>query len=199
MEKQQLIFITGGARSGKSSFAESYAVELAKKEKRTLYYLATSKKSDDEMVDRIKRHQEDREQSEMHWETVEIPLQIGKNVASFSPNSVVLLDCLTILLSNELFHNGFYDETSHKEAIQTEIMESIMEGIEALASQVKVLIVVSNEVVFDPVEKESALVQTYRKLLGKLHQQIVKQSTEAYMVESAIPLMMKGSNPCAES
>lgn len=48
MEKQQLIFIIGGARSGKSSFAESYAVELAKKEKRTLYYLATSKKSDDE-------------------------------------------------------------------------------------------------------------------------------------------------------
>src|SRR5699024_1416371 len=120
MEKQQLIFIIGGARSGKSSFAESYAVELAKKEKRTLYYLATSKKSDDEMVDRIKRHQEDREQSEMHWETVETPLQIGKNVASFSPNSVVLLDCLTILLSNELFHNGFYDEISHKEAIQAD-------------------------------------------------------------------------------
>src|SRR5699024_11762344 len=101
MEKQQLIFITGGARSGKSSFAESYAVDLAKKEKRTLYYLATSKKSDDEMVDRIKRHQEDREQSEMHWKTVEIPLQIGKNIASFSPNSVVLLDCLTILLRSE--------------------------------------------------------------------------------------------------
>src|SRR5699024_11684689 len=113
--------------------------------------------------------------------------------------SVVLLKCLTIYLTKELFHNGFYDETSHKEAIQAEIMETIMEGIEALVSQVKVLIVVSNEVVFDPVEKESALVQTYRKLLGKLHQQIVKQSTEAYMVESATPLMMKGSNPCAES
>src|SRR5699024_1820183 len=172
---------------------------LVKKEKEKLYYLATSKKSDDEMVDRIKRHQEVREQSEMHWETVEIPLQIGKNVASFSPNSVVLLVCLTILLSNELFHNAFYNVTSHKESIQTKIMDTIMEGIEAIVSQVKVLIVVSNEVVFDPVEKESALVQTYRKLLGKLHQQIVKQSTEAYMVESAIPLMMKGSNPCAES
>src|SRR5699024_11581618 len=136
----------------------------------------TTKKSDDEMADRMKRQQEDREQSEMHLETVEVPLQIVKYVASFSPNSVVLLDGLTILLSNELFHNSFYDETSNKEAIQTEIMESNMEGIEALASQVKVLIVVSNEVVFDPVEKESALVQTYRKLLGKLHQQIVKQS-----------------------
>src|SRR5690625_7464245 len=107
----------------------------------------------------------------MHWKTVEIPLQIGKNIASFSPNSVVLLDCLTILLSNELFHNGFYDETSHKEAIQTEIMESIMEGIEAVASQVKVLIVVANEVVFDLVEKERALVEHYRKLLRKSQQQ----------------------------
>src|SRR5699024_459092 len=116
-----------------------------------------------------------------------------------SPNSVVLLDCLTNLLLNELFHNGFYDEISHKEAIQAEIMETITEGIEALVSQVKVLIVVSNEVLFDRVEKESTLVQTYRKLLGRLHQQIVKQSTEAYMVESAAPLMMKGSNPCAES
>ena len=199
MEKQQLIFITGGARSGKSSFAETYAMKLAKDDKRRLYYVATSKKSDDEMIDRIKRHQKDREQSEVHWETAEIPLQIGKNIASFSPNSVVLLDCLTILLSNELFHNGFYDETSHREAIQTEIMESIMEGIDALAHQVKVLIVVSNEVVFDPVGKESALVQTYRKLLGKLHQQIVEKSTEAYMVESSIPLMMKGSHPCVES
>src|SRR5699024_5330409 len=130
MKKQQLVFITGGARRGKSSFAEKYAMTLVKKEQEQLYYLATSKKSDDEMVDRIKRHQEDREQSEMHWETVEVPLQIGKNVASFSPSSVVLLDCLTILLSNELFHSGFYDETSNKEAIQTEIMESIMEGIE---------------------------------------------------------------------
>src|SRR5699024_1899873 len=122
MEKQQLIFIIGGARSGKSSFAESYAVELAKKEKEKLYYLATSKKSDDEMVDRIKRHQEDREQSEMHWETVEVPLQTGKNDASFSPNRVDMLDCLTILLSNEILHSGLYDVTSNKDAFQTEIM-----------------------------------------------------------------------------
>src|SRR5699024_2799716 len=107
--------------------------------------------------------------------------------------------CLTILLSNELFHNGFYDEIAHKEAIQAEIMETIMEGIEALVSQVKVLIVVSNEVVFDPVEKESALVQTYHTLLGRLQKQIVKQSAEAHMVESATILMRRGSNPCAES
>src|SRR5699024_2265638 len=103
-------FITGGARSGKSSFAEEYAASLAEKEERKLYYLATANLSDKEMMDRIKRHQNERKSSRFHWETVECPTNLVSKVDSFSPHSVVLLDCLTILLSNELYQNGFYED-----------------------------------------------------------------------------------------
>lgn len=198
MEESRLIFITGGARSGKSYFAEKYTADLAKNQERKLYYLATANQSDDEMKDRIKRHQLDRKGSGLDWETIECPTRLRSRVNVFPRNSVVLLDCLTILLSNELFENDFYGENLNVEDIQTTVIESITEGIDALVNRVGTLVIVSNEVVYEPIAKDHSLVQIYSEMLGLLHQYVVRNSREAYLVEAGIPLLMKGNQSCVE-
>src|SRR5690625_1896099 len=106
METGNIIFITGGARSGKSSFAEDYAAAKAQQKAVGLNYIATSKPSDEEMVQRIKMHQRDRKKSENPWETWEWPFDLHEIVSHFKQSDVILLDCLTVLLSNELFREG---------------------------------------------------------------------------------------------
>lgn len=198
MEKSQIIFISGGARSGKSSFAEKYATTLAEQGASDLYYLATAKQTDDEMIDRIKRHQIDREDGSYPWTTVECSVDIASKVNKFTPNSIVLLDCVTILLANELIKNGFYEENPDYDAIERKVMSSIIDGIAALSNRVDTLIIVSNEVTYEPLRKEQTVVATYSSLLGLLHQNIVIKSMEGYLVESGIAIQMKGEQVCKE-
>lgn len=194
MEKSRITFITGGARSGKSSFAEMYAMNIAEKEDLKLYYAATANKSDDEMIERINRHQADRERSQRQWETIETPHMLANKVNVFSPNSIVLLDCLTILLSNELFQNGLFQENCDYEMVQAKVTSGIIDGIDALARRVKVLVIVSNEVVYDANMHHGKVVETYQETLGLLHQQIVRKARSAYAVEVGLPLLMKGTD-----
>ncbi|MHA6252609.1 bifunctional adenosylcobinamide kinase/adenosylcobinamide-phosphate guanylyltransferase [Oceanobacillus sp. CAU 1775] len=196
MEKSRMIFVTGGARSGKSSFAERYAATNAVKERRKLYYLATAKFTDDEIKDRIRRHQIDRSDANIPWKTVESSFDISRIVNEFTRGSIVLLDCVTILLANELFDKGFYEEDVDYALIERQVFTSIMDGIEALSNRVGLLIIVSNEVAYEPIHKEHAVVIAYRKLLGRIHQNIVKKSNEAYLIECGLPIQMKGEQIC---
>lgn len=192
MKESRFIFITGGARSGKSAFAEQFAMTLAKKAEKSLCYVATAKRSDNEMVDRIQRHQADRNASPMSWETAECPTISVVNTQEFAPDQVVLFDCLTILLSNELFKRGLFEENLDRKTIQTDAIKAIMEGMTFLSRRVHTLIVVSNEVSYDTVIRDTTAVEIYRETLGLLHQSIVEQSVEAYAVETGIPIQMKG-------
>lgn len=181
MEKSALILITGGARSGKSTFGEKITSSLAKKEGNSLHYIATSRPSDEEMQQRIHRHKEQRNISGFVWKTWECPRGLKAIVSHFGPKDIVLLDCLTILLANELFSDRKNDQ----------VTESILQPIDDLKQCCRALVVVSNEVLNEPLP-DDPLIQTYARLLGNLHRELVKRASAAYLVEMGVPVLMKG-------
>ena len=190
MEKR-LIFISGGARSGKTSFAEAYAVELANIQKSSLYYLATSQKDDQEMIKRVERHQEDREKSIVNWQTIEQSVDISEVVTQVNEQSVILLDCITLLLSNELFKGDFDEEQFIKNSYQEYVKTKIVSDVKVLAEQVNTLLVVSNEVLFEPLDPANKVVWVYQKLLGEIHQELVAHSDEAYLIQAGMKIRKK--------
>ena len=96
-----MIFITGGVRSGKSAFAEKYARRLG--EVNSLYYVATGVSFDEEMKKRIVRHQQDRENQNANWTTVEMQVEVPVAIRQLSNDAVVLFECVTTWISNILY------------------------------------------------------------------------------------------------
>ncbi|WP_419888001.1 bifunctional adenosylcobinamide kinase/adenosylcobinamide-phosphate guanylyltransferase [Neobacillus niacini] len=187
MAPASLIFISGGVRSGKSSFAEEMALKLVNENGGQLNYLATGVASDPEMQDRITKHQRDREGGKFRWRTIEQSQNIGESANLFNNEDIILLDCVTTLLNNELFSsNQIWDES-----FLADVMKTISTGINNIRDRAKVLIVVSNEV-FNESISENGLVFSYARILGKIHQQLVKEADQAFLVEAGIPIHMKG-------
>ncbi|MBN8203809.1 bifunctional adenosylcobinamide kinase/adenosylcobinamide-phosphate guanylyltransferase [Bacillus sp. NTK034] len=183
-----LIFISGGVRSGKSSFAERTAAGLAMKSEGKLHYIAAGKAYDPEMEARIQRHQDDREKSGLSWTTWEKPSALEEISGNFNNQDIVLFDCLTTLLNNELFRAE--DDWRNRE-FQESLSFDILRAITEIRKNCRYLIVVSNEVLNEPIGKNE-LVITYSKILGTLHRNIVGMADEAYLVEAGIPIQMKG-------
>ncbi|WP_066064667.1 bifunctional adenosylcobinamide kinase/adenosylcobinamide-phosphate guanylyltransferase [Neobacillus soli] len=182
-----LIFITGGVRSGKSSFAERKAIEIAGETGGRLNYLATGVATDAEMKARIEKHQRDRESGKYRWNTIERSVQMGEVTDNFTAQDIILLDCVTTLLNNELF----LSETVWDGAFLEKVKENIITGITAIKNQAGTVIVVSNEVLNEPL-LGNELVFTYGRLLGQIHQYLVKEADQAFLVEAGIPIVMKG-------
>lgn len=187
-EQSSLIFISGGVRSGKSSFAERLAAKIANQTGGRLHYIAAGQSSDSEMKERIARHQKDRSESGLDWKTWEQPRELQRISETFTPNDIVLLDCLTTLLNNEFFT---VDDQWKEAFFQEQILCSIIEGIEQIAQKSLVLIVVSNEILNEPISSNE-LVFIYGRLLGRLHQHMAAIANQAYLVEAGIPIRMKG-------
>jgi adenosylcobinamide kinase / adenosylcobinamide-phosphate guanylyltransferase len=164
----ELIFVTGGARSGKSSFALEKAREIGGDD---VTFVATAERSDDEMTDRIARHQLERPQT---WRTLEAPREIN---LSDLKSQVVLLDCLSLLVSNLLL-DGLEEPTILK---RTQNM---------LDSRIQTLIVVSNEVGMSLVP-EYPLGRQFRDVLGRANQLVARASTQAFFLVSGIPMRLK--------
>lgn len=188
MAESSLVFISGGVRSGKSSFAEKLATDEAAETGGQLHYIAAGQASDQEMEQRIRRHQEDRLNSGLNWKTWEQPVRLKALSDVFIDTDIVLLDCLTTLLNNEFFS---VEEQWVNPDFQSLVMQSILEGITLISQKCHRLIIVSNEVLYESLG-DNELVIIYGRMLGKLHQQIVTKANEAYLVEAGIPLLMKG-------
>jgi adenosylcobinamide kinase / adenosylcobinamide-phosphate guanylyltransferase len=163
-----LIFVTGGARSGKSSFALEKARELGGDD---VTFVATAEHSDDEMADRIARHRLERPNS---WGTIETPREVD---LSHMKSRVVLLDCLSLLVSNLLL-DGLEEET---------ILERTRN---ILNSRTQTLIVVSNEVGMGLVP-EYPLGRQFRDVLGRANQLVARASTQAFFLVSGLPMRLK--------
>lgn len=189
MEKAPVYFITGGVRSGKSTFAEKKAHELARAHSETwLYYLACGRVQDEEMQKRIELHQQSRQNSVVPWQSGEFPINIDNSIPFYNKQTIVLLDCLTTWLDNELFS---IDSDLSNQHLQN-VFEKMMGSIETIRKHCFSLIVVSNEVLLEPLSS-SEIVQAYQKTIGRLHRELVARSNQAYLVEAGIPIMMKGS------
>ncbi|KSU83216.1 MULTISPECIES: bifunctional adenosylcobinamide kinase/adenosylcobinamide-phosphate guanylyltransferase [Fictibacillus] len=186
-----LIFITGGVRSGKSSFAEMVAVYHGNKGYR-LHYVATCDQSGEEMAERINRHREDREKSGYAWKTWEQPRNIHDLCTVFKQEEVILLDCLTNLVSNELF-DGWQENRKQWEGIAFRelVFQKIMDAIIELEKQCGVLIIVSNEV-FQGLLPDDSGTFYFMQIMGHLHQHIVRQAHWVYQVEFGMPILRKG-------
>ena len=172
----KVIMVTGGARSGKSKFAEGLARQYAPKRG----YLATGEAGDAEMAHRIARH---RGRRGAEWETVEEPLEVTeaiiRNQARFS---VVLLDCVTLWLTNLLFRSEGGAATA---------LSRVEEFAGNFTTFKTPLIIVSNEVGMGIIP-EHPLARSFRDLAGEANEIIAAAADEVYVTISGIPLKLKG-------
>lgn len=180
--KGKLILIIGGARSGKSKFAEKVAISLGSK----ITYIATAASLDDEMAERIRLHQALRPKD---WVTVEEQENVIEVILSGCKGDVFLLDCLTLWLTNILLDDQLPEPGTTKAEKELYIMEQAARIADAVESGVH-LIVVSNEVGMGIVP-ESPLSRTFRDLAGKVNQVLASKAEHVYLVIAGLPLELK--------
>ena len=177
MVRGTLIFVSGGVRSGKTAFAENW---LMNQECSRLIYLATGVASDEEMQQRIERHQKDRNNYKVKWKTIEQPRQIEEIVPDILPSDGVLIDCVTTWLANELYEGWATGEPCFKRTNCMEVKEqSFQEAILTMLDNGVTLVIISNEVLDEPLSSIPDVL-TYQQWLGRLHQWLVKESNQAF-------------------
>ncbi|MFN8490445.1 MAG: bifunctional adenosylcobinamide kinase/adenosylcobinamide-phosphate guanylyltransferase [Caldilineaceae bacterium] len=184
-----LIFILGGARSGKSDYALELARQLAGDQ--PVLFVATAQAGDAEMAERIARHRTERPD---HWQTLEAPRQVGEAInhcltqATPSP-AVIVLDCLTLLVSNVLFA-GEDAETEPYAAFQARLDVEVQALLAAAQSANRPLIVVSNEVGLGIVPL-GRISRVYQDLIGRANRQVATAAEQAIFLLAGIPLDLK--------
>jgi len=182
--KPRLILITGGVRSGKSSFAETLAGKLGKK----ITFIATAQALDKEMEDRIAQHRANRP---VHWETYEEPYQVAQVIQKVGEKTeVILLDCLTLLVSN--FMQDYQEDSSNNDLAE-KIIGKIKEITSEAAQCPATVIIVSNEVGLGLVPA-NPMGRFFRDILGKANQIIASSSDEVYLMVAGISLLIKGKS-----
>jgi adenosylcobinamide kinase/adenosylcobinamide-phosphate guanylyltransferase len=178
-----LTFISGGARSGKSSFAEHYAwqigQELKYENQKELVYIATSERTDHEMEQRIARHIEERSTV---WHTIEAPLDISKELLALNGQEIILLDCLTVWLNNMMYKG---------KADLPLILSEVSKWIKLSEQHHLQLIVVSNDV-NEAVPINNMFIHQYIYQLEKVHSLITGKADTVYQVVGGIPIKWKG-------
>lgn len=177
----KLILVTGGARSGKSAFAEL----LMAKAPGPYGYIATAEIYDDEMKERVALHQARRPQE---WQTYEVPRHLAQALPTIlSKQQSVLLDCVTIYLSTYLYdHRDEDDATITQGALKN--IEDCLQCVQSYDD--KTVIMVTNELGCGlvPMEHTSRL---YRDVIGKANQYIASKADEVYLVACGLPLQLK--------
>jgi adenosylcobinamide kinase / adenosylcobinamide-phosphate guanylyltransferase len=183
MARAPFIFITGGVRSGKSSFAEQLTHQLAAD--RQLVYVATGVAFDDEMKRRIKHHQQLREG--LGWLTLEHPTDFHTLRPRIPEHAIVLWDCVTTWLANEC-----YTDEAWQTLQLTQRIEAMQQTILTLHEADIPLIVVSNEVLDAPIPNYAETAMHARRL-GEIHQWFVREATVAIEMQYGVQKIWKGS------
>lgn len=182
----KLTFITGGARSGKSTFAE----DLARENQKTVAYIATAIAFDDGMKDRIAKHQAQRPD---HWGTIEQykDFQTLADNPIFQDAEVVLFDCLTVMTTNNMLDFPVDFDTCSMETVG-EIEQTVRTEVEKLLDvcKDKCLILVSNEVGLGLVPAYK-LGSYFRDIAGRMNQLVAARADEAYLIVAGIPMKLK--------
>lgn len=170
----ELILILGGARSGKSTFAQNLANDLGGR----VLFVATAEPGDEDMTKRISEHRRLRPN---HWNTLEITHNVAQQLPAHLPNAdVILLDCITLLVSNLV--------VSGKEEQVTEEIEGLIRCVDNWEGK---FIVISNEVGLGLVPADK-LSRDYRDLLGKANQLLAEHASQVYFLAAGIPVKIKG-------
>jgi adenosylcobinamide kinase / adenosylcobinamide-phosphate guanylyltransferase len=176
---KQIILITGGARSGKSKYAEQRIVELGGRR----LYVATAEAKDEEMAQRIIEH---RKRRGNQWAVVEEPVElIEALLARRGQTDCALVDCLTLWLSNLLIrHDGKYVE---------EKLEQLLDALPRLDFHV---VFVTNEVGWGIVP-DNSLARQFRDLAGWANQRIAAAASEVILTVAGVPMIVKKGTACS--
>lgn len=172
MAPQQLTLVTGGAKSGKSRYAEAHVTSL----NRPRIYIATAEAWDDEMRARISAHRADRGTG---WQTIEAPRDLCGALASVAPEAAVLIDCATLWLTNLLLADADAEAES----------TALLAALRACPAPVTV---VTNELGWSIVP-DNALARRFRDAQGRLNQRLAAQADLVVAVISGLPLVLKGA------
>ncbi len=166
-----ITLVLGGARSGKSTFAESLARCHSQR-----VYIATAERVDDEMAHRIEAH---RRQRGADWRTVEAPIDLAEAIRQEStPNICLLVDCLTVWLGN-LMHYGREIDTAQ---------DALLDALTEVSGPA---ILVANEVGLGIVP-DNAVARTFRDHAGRLNQAVARLAERVYFVAAGLPVLLKG-------
>ena len=178
----KLILITGGARSGKSDFAERLAVKLGGDE---VLFVATAEALDDDMARRITAHRLARPTA---WQTLEAPQDVAKHLLpAIGTRRVVLIDCLTLLVSNTILTLGESPDAQQAEALVRHEVDELLAAAEATPATI---IVVTNEVGLGLVPMNT-LGRVYRDALGRANQRLAAQADAVYALMAGIAVDIK--------
>lgn len=181
------ILVTGGARSGKSHFAQ----ELALKWNKPVLFVATAEAGDEEMRRRIEEHQKNRP---LDWDTLEATTDIGRRISQrMGRAQVVVVDCITLLVNNMF---GQHDEQTAP-SVDASLMENRLVAeigglIECMNHTEASFILVTNEVGLGLVPANQ-LGRLYRDLLGRANQMLARAVDEVYLMVAGLPVLIKPS------
>nr|WP_312160269.1 bifunctional adenosylcobinamide kinase/adenosylcobinamide-phosphate guanylyltransferase [Brevundimonas diminuta] len=169
-----LTLVLGGARSGKSGYAQRQAEQAAEAAGRPPVFIATAEAFDDEMRDRIARHQAARGQG---WRQIEAPLDLAEAVRALSAEDIAVVDCLTLWLSNQMLG-------------ERDLAAAVDDLAQALAACPAALWVVSNEVGWSLVP-DNPLGRRFRDEAGRLNQRIAAVADAACLIVAGMRLPLE--------
>lgn len=180
--RSKLTFILGGARSGKSAYAEEQARAFG----RRVLFVATATAGDAEMEERIQKHRASRP---AEWETLEAPLKMGHAIQSYTaPVEIVILDCMTLLVSNillQLPENPPADMAIEKVSAE---LDALLQAYSKIGGH---WLIISNEVGLGLVPVYP-LGRIYRDALGWTNQRLAKVADQVILMVAGIPTFIKG-------
>jgi len=187
----KLILVLGGARSGKSTFAQKLAGEIATGSGRVAY-VATGVAFDDEMRARIEQHQRARPPA---WATIEAPTEVAQAIKRAGDEyAVMIVDCLTILMTNWLTEGGPLEEPNEgMMEMEKAVLGRVEELVRAARGAKATVIVVSNEVGLGVVPAFKAG-RVFRDLAGLANQFMARKADEVYVMWAGIPQKIKGKH-----
>ena len=178
----QLILVLGGARSGKSAYAQRIAQELGGN---AVLFVATAEGGDEEMAQRIATHQQSRPSA---WRTLECPRRIGPAIrATLCDTAVVLVDCLTLLVSNMMLAPNLAPTGKETGSVIREEVETLLQTCQTSNAT---FIVVSNEVGLGLVP-DTSLGRLYRDLLGQANQTLAARADAVYFMVAGLAVDIK--------
>ncbi|MFH5835337.1 bifunctional adenosylcobinamide kinase/adenosylcobinamide-phosphate guanylyltransferase [Proteiniclasticum sp. C24MP] len=186
----KVILVTGGARSGKSGFSEKL---LSGRD--AVLYIATATPLDEEMERRIAHHKAQRPSS---WETLEAFSDLERKLSEKNREyQGILLDCITVMLTNLLFQHLDFEEDQSSEQFWADFEKEAAMGLQKLLdgarSMSHTFILVTNEIGMGLVP-ETALSRQFRDLAGRINQMLAREADEVYLLVSGVPLKIKEGN-----
>ena len=193
-----LIFVTGGAKSGKSKFAEEILLKLNNGNQKNIY-LATSLVFDEEMKEKVQLHKKRRKND---WFTVETYKNFKNKLNNFFENNDkiknnLLVDCLTNMITNIIFENQNIDWNNFERKLYIQTLKKLNKNVENsvdellnITNQFENTVIVSNELGMGLVPSYP-LGRYFREIAGKMNQIVAEKADEVYFVVSGIPMKIK--------